>query len=41
MAMVEVGELLRELEGVAGEMGGLGGCDALLEDLRATAGAEP
>ena len=41
VAMVEVGELLRELEGVPGEIGGLGGRDALLEDLSATAGAEP
>ena len=32
MAMVEVGELLRELEGVLGKIGRLGGGDALLED---------
>ena len=41
MAMIEVGELLRELEGVPREMGGLGGGDALLENLRTAAGAEP
>ena len=41
VAMVEVGELLRELEGVPREMSWLRGRDALLENLRAAAGAEP
>ena len=41
MAVVEVVELLRQLEGVLGEIGRLGGGDALLEHQRAAAGAEP
>ena len=41
MAVVEVVELLRELEGVLGEIGRLGGCDALLQHQRAAAGAQP
>ncbi len=41
VAMVEIGELLRELECVPREMGRLGGGDALLQDLRAASGAEP
>ena len=36
--MVEVGELLRELEGVLGEIGGLGCCDALLQRICVRAG---
>ena len=41
MPMVEVGELLRELEGVLGEIGGLRCADALLQNLRKTPGAQP
>ena len=41
MAMVEVGKLLCELEGVLGEIGRLGTCNALLQDQGKTAGAQP
>ena len=41
MVVVEVGELLRKLEGVLGEIGRLGGGDALVENEGETAGAEP
>ncbi len=39
--MVEVGEFLGELEGVLGEIGGLGSCNALLQNQRKTPGAQP
>ena len=41
MTMVEVGELLRELEGMFGEIGRLGTGDALLQNQGKTAGAQP
>ena len=41
MAVVEVVELLRELEGVLGEVGGLGGVDALLDGESELGGEEP
>ena len=41
VAMVEVGKLLRELEGVLGEIGGFGRADALIQNLRKTSGPQP